>query len=382
MSVNWPYRGLTIAAVVGMSLAASAQVPIGPIGGAFLSSGGGTVTGAITAPAFIPNGSTVPVNGLYLPAANTVGLATNTIKALDINTSNTVSVYTTGGTSTVQLVPSANGSTGGVYLNNSGMQMTASTGNGLRLNGNSILTAPGAAVWRLGDTDLATPVAQTLQTQSVVAGTNNGAGALWTLQDSAGTGSGISGGYAFQVAAASGSGTTQNAYSSALTIAGGTGLVALPKISSDATHTDATVCEDTTSHALYAGSGTAGICLGTSSLRFKHDVSPLTADLGDALLKLEPISYRYNKGYGGGDDRLLYGFAAEQVATVLPQLVSRDTEGRPNSVDWAGIVPLNTLEIKRIADRLDRVERQLADQASEVTRWKAACRATPGCDQR
>jgi hypothetical protein len=41
--------------------------------------------GAITAPAFIPNGSTVPVNGIYLPAANTLGFATNTTEWGSVN---------------------------------------------------------------------------------------------------------------------------------------------------------------------------------------------------------------------------------------------------------------------------------------------------------
>lgn len=36
-----------------------------------------TFAGAVTAPAFIPNGSTLPVNGLYLPSANTIGLSAN-----------------------------------------------------------------------------------------------------------------------------------------------------------------------------------------------------------------------------------------------------------------------------------------------------------------
>lgn len=46
---------------------------------------GDTFTGNVTAPAFIPNGSTVPTNGVFLPAANTVALATNTTRAFQVD---------------------------------------------------------------------------------------------------------------------------------------------------------------------------------------------------------------------------------------------------------------------------------------------------------
>lgn len=127
-------------------------------------------------------------------------------------------------------------------------------------------------------------------------------------------------------------------------------------ITTDSTHTDATVCEDTTSHQYYFGSGASGICLGTSSLRFKHDVRPLAAGL-DAVLALDPIVYRYNKGVGADPDKDLYGFAAEQVNTVLPQLVGLDVNGRPNSVDWAGIVPVLVRAIQDQQHEIDELKR-------------------------
>lgn len=44
-----------------------------------------TATGNATAAALIPSGATVPANGLYLPAANTVGLASNTTLRWSVN---------------------------------------------------------------------------------------------------------------------------------------------------------------------------------------------------------------------------------------------------------------------------------------------------------
>lgn len=51
-------------------------------------------------------------------------------------------------------------------------------------------------------------------------------------------------------------------------------------ITTDATHTDATVCEDTTTHQFYFGLGTVGICLGTSSMRYKTKITPLAPESG------------------------------------------------------------------------------------------------------
>jgi hypothetical protein len=67
-------------------------------------------------------------------------------------------------------------------------------------------------------------------------------------------------------------------------------------------------------------------------------------------MALQPVSYRYNKGYGDDGARELYGFTAEQVADVLPELVGHDAEGRPNSVDWAGIVPVLVKAIQELKE--------------------------------
>jgi hypothetical protein len=48
---------------------------------------GDTMTGNLTAPAFIPNGSTVPTNGVYLPSANNVAISTNGTGRLFVDSS-------------------------------------------------------------------------------------------------------------------------------------------------------------------------------------------------------------------------------------------------------------------------------------------------------
>lgn len=57
--------------------------------------GANTFTGAQTATSFIVTGSTVPANGMYLPAANTLGFATNTTERMRIDSNGNVGIGTT-----------------------------------------------------------------------------------------------------------------------------------------------------------------------------------------------------------------------------------------------------------------------------------------------
>ena len=85
-------------------------------------------------------------------------------------------------------------------------------------NSDLYLTRAGAAFIKFGQTDAASPVAQTLGVQGVVAGTSNTAGANLTIAGSQGTGTGAGGSIILQVAPAGTTGTAQNAEAAALTI--------------------------------------------------------------------------------------------------------------------------------------------------------------------
>lgn len=77
-----------------------------------------------------------------------------------------------------------------------------------------------AANIRHGQADAASPIAQTISVQGVVAGTSNTAGVNLTFDGSQGTGTGNGGSIIFRTAAAGSTGSTQNALVTALTIAG------------------------------------------------------------------------------------------------------------------------------------------------------------------
>lgn len=93
-----------------------------------------------------------------------------------------------------------------------------------------------AATVGLGNTDAASPVAQTISVQNVVTGTSNTAGANFTLNGSRGTGTGVGGSQLFATAPAGGSGTSQNALVRVLELSGnGNVVVGSAAISTSAT---------------------------------------------------------------------------------------------------------------------------------------------------
>ena len=89
----------------------------------FTSNGVGTATfgsASFVAPSFIPTSSTVPTNGVYLPAANSVAISTNSTSRLYVNSSGSVGIGTTspqqllqvGGFSGSNIITIAGGTSG------------------------------------------------------------------------------------------------------------------------------------------------------------------------------------------------------------------------------------------------------------------------------
>lgn len=135
------------------------------------------------------------------------------------------------------------------------------------------------------------------------------------------------------------------------------GLTTLPLITSDAAQTDAAVCEDTTAHGLYSGSGTLGVCLGTSSLRYKHDLADLDVGLG-AVMALRPKSYYLNADHGD-PTKLYYGFTAEDGEKILPKLIGLDASGQPNTFDYLGLVPVLVKAVQQQQAEIAELKKEL-----------------------
>jgi hypothetical protein len=100
-----------------------------------------------------------------------------------------------------------------------------------------------------------------------------------------------------------------------------------------------------------------------SSARYKKDIKPL-ADAADKLARLRPVSFRYKTEPQAEH----YGLIAEEVDKVMPELVVRDDQGRPESVQYQEIIPLLLQDRQELKAELARqralIERQAATLAA------------------
>jgi hypothetical protein len=157
--------------------------------------------------------------------------------------------------------------------------------------------------------------------------------------------------------------TPTSLYGSNMAVGGATLLsaaVTMTGLTTDATHVTRTVCQDTTSKTLFFGSGAAGICLGTSSIRYKwpDTVKPVLDGLA-AVLALQPVNFFYREGYGDDGAREQYGFLAEDVIQVLPKMVGLDSDGHPSTVDMVAMIPVIVKAVQELKAANDNLREDI-----------------------
>lgn len=130
-------------------------------------------------------------------------------------------------------------------------------------------------------------------------------------------------------------------------------------ITTDATHTDSTVCQDTTSHQFYSGSGTLGICLGTSTRDSKENIVQINSTM-DQIMALDPVKYNYKPGWGMDTEHNNYGFIAEDVAKAIPELVGRDKSGKVKNYDYVGMIAFLVKGMQEQQHQIDALKQKIA----------------------
>src|SRR6516165_1334221 len=106
--------------------------------------------------------------------------------------------------------------------------------------------------------------------------------------------------------------------------------------------------------------GRLGVAL--SSARYKRDIR----DMGGAsagLMKLRPVSFRYKSDPSG---ILQYGLVAEEVERVYPELVTRGTDGKVQSVRYLEFTSLLLNELQKQNSQIQKQTNQLQTQAKQT----------------
>jgi hypothetical protein len=103
-----------------------------------------------------------------------------------------------------------------------------------------------------------------------------------------------------------------------------------------------------------------------SAARYKRDIH----DMGSAssgLMKLRPVTFRYKNDPSG---TLQYGLIAEEVARVYPQLVTRGSDGKLESVHYLDFTALLLNELQKQERDTRAKDQQLAQQQREIDALK------------
>ena len=97
----------------------------------------------------------------------------------------------------------------------------------------------------------------------------------------------------------------------------------------------------------------------SSSRRWKTNIRDIEDEIDtENLYKLRPVIF--NPAFGHGDPmKTDVGFIAEEVDEHFPVLVPKDETGQPASVKYSLLNVLTVAEIKKLKERLDKVERIL-----------------------
>jgi len=109
--------------------------------------------------------------------------------------------------------------------------------------------------------------------------------------------------------------------------------------------------------------------LGTlvSSLRYKSDIQSMGAR-SQGLYQLRPVVFRYAQDPQGERQ---YGLIAEEVATVYPELVTRNAEGQIDAIRYQELTPILLNEVQHQQQALSVQQRQLGAQAREIAALQA-----------
>jgi hypothetical protein len=100
--------------------------------------------------------------------------------------------------------------------------------------------------------------------------------------------------------------------------------------------------------------------LGTvsSSRRFKEDINNMDT-VSSGLMRLRPVTFRYQKPFADGSKPIQYGLIAEEVADVYPDLVVHSADGQVETVKYQVLDSM-------LLNKLQKEHRQVQEQAEAI----------------
>jgi hypothetical protein len=102
----------------------------------------------------------------------------------------------------------------------------------------------------------------------------------------------------------------------------------------------------------------------TSSRKVKENIKPMNIDEARKILGLQAVSFDFKDKDQGTDKR---GFIAEDVAEIIPQLVTPETETEPAKLDYIQMIPYLLETIKNQERRIQDLEAKIEELSKKLT---------------
>ena len=111
--------------------------------------------------------------------------------------------------------------------------------------------------------------------------------------------------------------------------------------------------------------------LGTvaSSRRYKEDIQPM-GDTSERLMDLQPVTFHYKQADEAGNKPIQYGLIAEDVESVMPELVVRNADGSAETVAYHVLPSLLLNEYQKQHQKLQETEVKLSALEAELDQMK------------
>ena len=99
-----------------------------------------------------------------------------------------------------------------------------------------------------------------------------------------------------------------------------------------------------------------------SDIRLKENISPLTSEFCDDILKINPIRYTYKKD---NKSQIHFGVSAQELENHFPELVANGEnidENKFKTVNYLELIPLLIVKIKSMQQKIDDLEMKINNQ--------------------
>ncbi len=106
----------------------------------------------------------------------------------------------------------------------------------------------------------------------------------------------------------------------------------------------------------------------TSSRRYKEQIEPMDK-ASDALYQLKPVTFRYKKEIDH-TRALSFGLIAEEVAEVNPDLIARDSTGKPETVRYEAVNAMLLNEFLKEHKKVEQQQSTIAELKSTLAQQR------------